>query len=321
MKILYSSAEVHDAIKDVLADPQPDDRRVALVAFVGGQAQAFLPNPEGLEVVCCLQSGSTDALTLNRLRKRNAKIYKSERLHMKVYWSSRRGCVICSANASGSALGGGNQKEAGAWFSPNVVDIDRLWDYTKPKLIEKGDLKRLARDAEKPGKRNANGSEEMPPDFLEWLTLSGRRDWKLGWWSEEATEFAEDAVEKAKQSYGVEEPNDFICVKQGQVQARNWLLKFRIPGETFIRWSYVDFVIKVRPSDKGAFYKGYPFQAVQANPPRLYPRPPFKIGKAFCSAFKKAIKTYGEEEIESLESLKPPKPLLNLIANNMRTVT
>src|SRR2546430_10883751 len=54
-----------------------------------------------------------NALTLDRLRRRKAKIFKSERLHMKVYWSSRKGCVICSANASGSALGGSSQKEAG----------------------------------------------------------------------------------------------------------------------------------------------------------------------------------------------------------------
>jgi hypothetical protein len=135
--------------------------------------------------------------------------------------------------------------------------------------------------------------------------------------------FAEDAVEKAKQRYGVEEPNRCICVEQGQVQAHNWLLCFRIPGGTSIRWLYIDFVIKVRPSDsdKGASEKDYPFQAVQANLPRSYPPPPFKIDKAFSSAFKKAIKTYGEEQIESLESLRPPKPLLNLIAKNMRTVT
>jgi len=30
---------------------------------------------------------------------------------------------------------------------------------------------------------------------------------------------------------------------------------------------------------------------------------------------------YGEERIKSLQSLEPPKQLLNLIAKNMRTVT
>lgn len=132
LKILYSSSELNEAIKHVFADPQPRDRRVALVAFIGRAAQAFLPDPEGLEIVCWLQSGSTDALTLHRLRKRNAKIYKSKGMHMKVYWSSRRGCVICSANASSQALGAGTQKEAGVWLPANVVDIERLWSYAKP---------------------------------------------------------------------------------------------------------------------------------------------------------------------------------------------
>jgi hypothetical protein len=46
MEILYSSIELRDAIKKVLATPEADDRRVALVAYVGGQAQAFLPESE-----------------------------------------------------------------------------------------------------------------------------------------------------------------------------------------------------------------------------------------------------------------------------------
>jgi hypothetical protein len=127
MEILYSSGELHDAIKKVLADPKPHDRRVVLVAFVGGNAQAFLPDPKGLKIACWLQPGSSDALTIDALRKRGAKIYKSERLHMKVYWSSSGGCVICSANASGGALGSGNHKEAGVWLPPGKVNIERLW--------------------------------------------------------------------------------------------------------------------------------------------------------------------------------------------------
>ena len=104
MEVLYSSNELRDAINRVLASPAADERRVALVAYVSGRAQEFLPDPKGLEIVCWLQPGSTDHLTLRRLRERGARIYQSERMHMKVYWSSRRGCVICSANASGAHL-------------------------------------------------------------------------------------------------------------------------------------------------------------------------------------------------------------------------
>jgi hypothetical protein len=48
MRVLYSSGELHDSIKEVLAAPELGDRRVALVAFVGGSAQGFLPDPDGL---------------------------------------------------------------------------------------------------------------------------------------------------------------------------------------------------------------------------------------------------------------------------------
>jgi hypothetical protein len=180
MKILYSSGELQDAIKNVLADPEPNHRRVVLVAFVGGRAEAFLPDPKGLEIVCWLQPGSTDALTLGRLRDRGALIYKSERLHVKVYWSSNRGCVICSANASGSALGGGHQKEAGVWLPPGQVDIDRLWANAKPQAITGPDLKRLP-----PPRVNGpnGGNSPPPPDFIEWLNSFGRPDWKIGWWT------------------------------------------------------------------------------------------------------------------------------------------
>jgi hypothetical protein len=319
MKILYSSGELQDSIKNVLADPQPHDRRVALVAFVGGHAEAFLPDPKGLEIVCWLQPGSSDALTIDRLLKRDAKVYKSERLHMKVYWSSRRGCVICSANASGKALGGGSQKEAGVWLPPAHVDIERLWTYAKPKPITDGDLKRLTRLGERVSWHAANSAPETPPDFLEWQNFSGRGAWRLGWWEGE-TAFAEDGVKKAKQSYGVAEPNNCVNVKKGQVRKYDWLLQFQLPGSTYVKWMKVDFVVRVHPSEKAAFEKKYPFQAVQANPPKAY-RPPFGLNGPFRGAFKKAIKEYGEDKIKSIESLRPPKRLLDLIAKNMRAVT
>jgi hypothetical protein len=307
MKILYDSGELQTAIKDVLAEPQPHDRRVALVAFVGGEAETFIPDPTGLEIVCWLKPGSSDALTIDRLRKRGAKIYESKGLHMKVYWSSSRGCVICSADASGNALGGGGQKEAGVWLPPGQVDIERLWTYAQPQPITDIDLKRLT-------------PLGPPPDFLEWQTVSGRRDWKLGWWYWLA-EFAKDAVKKAKQSYGVIEPNDFVNVKKGQVRADDWVLLFRLPNGTGLKWMHADFVIEVDPSDKVAFEKEYPFQAVQANPPRKCPPPPFEIDEKFRRAFKEAVKKYGAQRIENLESLLPPKALLGLIATSMRAIT
>src|SRR5437762_14119761 len=98
MRVLYTSAEIHDEIKRIFTRPKKNERRVALVAYVGEQAEAFLPDPPGLTVICALEPGSTSPDVLDRLNRRGATVMSSERLHMKVYWSSLRGCVICSAN-------------------------------------------------------------------------------------------------------------------------------------------------------------------------------------------------------------------------------
>src|SRR4051812_18295669 len=92
--LLYTSADLHHAIKKTLGSPQCDERRVALVAYVGAGAEAFLPDVKGLEIICSLTPGATSAETLIRLRQRGAKLLQSPRLHMKVYWSSLKGTVI-----------------------------------------------------------------------------------------------------------------------------------------------------------------------------------------------------------------------------------
>ena len=317
MEVLYNSGEIHHAIKKVLEGPRAGDRRIALVAFVGGHAEAFLPDPKGLELVCWLQPGASDALTIGRLLQRGAKVYKSERLHMKVYWSSARGCVICSANASGNALGGGDQKEAGVWLPPGRVDIDRLWTYAKPAPIEDRDLKCLAAAAKSEKWLNSPMSKESPPDFLEWRSLPGREDWKLGWWSEYLPP-GRTSVDKAQERYGVAEPTNYLNVKEGQTRQSDWILLFKVPGVTLIKWMYVDFVVRIQTSDRRAYEENFPFQAVQANPSRNCPRIPFAIDERFRDAFRKAIREYRMERIEGTESLRPSKKLLDLVATKMR---
>ena len=117
MRLLYSAGELRDEIAKVLGDPEPEDRRVVLVAFVGGEAQEFLPDPKGLEIVCWLQP-PTNALTLDRLKKRGAEIYKSDHLHMKVYWSSRCGCVTVHRR-SANRLSSYGMKKATSDALPN----------------------------------------------------------------------------------------------------------------------------------------------------------------------------------------------------------
>jgi hypothetical protein len=314
VEILYTSSDLHAAIARVLSDPGPHDRRVVMVAYVGGRAEAFLPHPDGLEIVCCLQPGATDALTLDRLRKRQAKIFKSDRLHMKVYWSSKEGCVICSANASGSALGGTSQKEAGVFLPVDTVDIDRLWKYAAPKRINDDDLRRLTRDTERIPRRPVARPDEEKPDFLEWYG-SRLNEWKLGWWTEGAG-IAEKSSKEAKQRFGVLKPADILNIQKGTANSYDWMLSYYSPDATWPRWLYVDFVVKLDASYPD-FDKTYCYQAVQANLRKDCPREPFKLDRAFKSAFKKSLRDFGAAKVEGIRSLRPPEQLLKSIAVNM----
>src|SRR5690242_16103996 len=99
-RVLYTSAEVHRAITNLLIDPGPRDRRVVIVAYLGEDAASYLPNPQSLEIVCAPEPGLTSPRAVRDLAARGADIRFADRLHMKVYWSSMRGCIITSANAS-----------------------------------------------------------------------------------------------------------------------------------------------------------------------------------------------------------------------------
>ena len=316
-KILYSSEMLRNEIRHVLAEPRPGDRRVALVAYIGGHAESFLPDPYGLQIVCALQPGSTDPVTLGRLKNRKAVLFKSDRLHMKVYWSSRNGCVICSANASDNALGGGHLREAGAWFPPGTVDIERLWRYADPKPLEDVDLKWLSKAARKWTHRSpVSGLEARAPDFLEWLSLPGRTDWKLGWWRDAGTvKLSQAAMGKAK-SYAVTEPVNFIPVSMGQAAEGDWFLQFDIDSAGTLSWMCTDFVVEVEKSEREACNSGYPYQAVQLHPLKRYPPRPFLLDRNFKEAFKVAVESYGAENIELLKSLTPPSQLIQLIKEN-----
>lgn len=317
MKILYSSNDVHVAISKILSNPKSTDKRKILVAYIGGKAESFLPDPEALEIVCCLKAGATDALTLARLEDRKAKIFKSNRLHMKVYWSSRNGCVITSANASGSALGSVSQKEAGVWLPSRQVNISKLWKYAKPTRIRPADLRLLNKKADR---LPVNAWQEPPssemPDFIEWWEKP-LSTWKLGWWDNHDPGFAPESLETAKARFGVVKPYTYLNCAASQLKAHDWALSFDLPAASSISWMYVDFRVRLNRSYRG-FDSAYPYQAVQARRSSECPRPPFKLDNEFRKAFRRAVRAFGPEKIEQNIALKPSNKFLQMIARAIR---
>lgn len=146
MKILYDSEEIAVCIKSLFEEVSPSDRRVVLVAYVGKDYAKFLPNPRGIDVVCNPTPGATSSIAIAELQKSGANVQFSDRLHMKVYWSEKRGCVITSANLSQNALGVRGLKEAGVFVEPNIVEIDELLKAAKRYPVTTKDLRMLKKD-------------------------------------------------------------------------------------------------------------------------------------------------------------------------------
>ena len=316
MKILYTSGDVHKAIKTIFSSSAK--RRVAVVAYLGVDAGNYLPNPEGMEIICCPEPGATSPKAVRELLSRGAIIQFSEGLHSKVYWSEI-GCVVTSANVSHRALGNAPQKEAGVMLDANDFDIDRLIRESKPFNITQAIMNKLDKaDRKLKVSAGIKTKTRNKVKFIEWYHSPYREPWKLGWWSDSELEPAKEAVKKSEYEYNVAAPTRYLNVADKQASRGDWFLWFKIVENSVkgIEWMYVDFVVPVSANDKDAYQKEYPFQAIQVHELGKYPPPPFSIDKDFKSAFRKAAVEYGTERIENAKKLVVPEALLRKVAEH-----
>lgn len=320
IEVLYSSSAILSRLKFLLGEPSRDDRRVVLVAYVGDGARAYLPSPNGLRVICNPSAGGTSARVLRELRDAGARVQLSGKLHAKVFWSEERGCIIGSANASTSALGVGGLKEAAVLLPPGMVDIDKLIAHAAPADATEAALARLQKEIKdlprrfRPESDSNSAGRNDRIDFGTWFESANRGSdpWKLGWWTEASIRHARSAIVKAKTEYGVAKPSDYFNAAYGTVSKHDWLLCFDIDDEDTksICWLFVDFVVSVSPSDKGAYDKACPFQAIQVHPLKKCPSPPFQITQPFRKAFRRALRDWGVRRIRKRRSLVPAQALL-----------
>lgn len=320
--VLYSSAEIHARVKRLLGHPSAGDQRVALVAYVGGDGERYLPHPEGLRLICNPSAGGTDPDTLRRLIKRNATVEISDSLHMKVYWSRNRGCVITSANASSSALARSGLKEAGVWLPAGAVNISSLIRYAHPRMVRKSDLLRL--DAQtREHKKNLGGkgkTKKSAPDFLQWYSAPHRSTWKVACTTDEVAGAASAVKEQTATEYGHRQPHLWVSVGKN-VRRNDWLLSFTFTtrGVRSVDWIYVDFVVKITPKEKRYYVRDWPYHAVQVNPASKYPLPPFRITAQFRKALSAASKAYTRDRILKAKTDVPSVRLIDLIAMHLRS--
>lgn len=321
-RILYSSADIHAEIKRLFGEPGARERRVALVAYVGSDGESYLPHPKGLRLICSPSPGGTDPDTLRRLMTRKADVAFSDKLHMKVYWSSTRGCLIASANASSNALGVSGLKEAGVALPPGAVDIDKLIRYASPRPVKRGELQSLDRLAGRHTKsigRRA-GERKEPVNFLDWYASPQRSRWKIAPFNERIPGNPKAVTEQSLSEYGHKKPRTWVSAKQGRFIENEWVLTYleakrgaQLPG-----WMYADFIVKVGSKERRFYDRGCPYYVVQVNPPTRYPLPPFKITPAFRRALNKAVEQYPAKQVIGAKSNLVPSRLLDLIAEDMK---
>ncbi|HEC73708.1 MAG TPA: hypothetical protein ENI26_04950 [Methylophaga aminisulfidivorans] len=320
MRPLYKSGDVHKAIKEIF-DPSAS-RRVAVVAYLGVDAEKFLPSPKGVRIICCPEPGATSPDAIRSLHKKEATIEFSDDLHAKVYWSDI-GCVITSANLSYRALGNPGQHEAGVLIDSGDYDIDKLIKLAKPYDISAKAMKTLVKNNRRilnsvKDKKKHNNTNE----YLDWYDSFQRDSWKMGWYTSSDMECSDAANIKAKDDYDVNTPKLITNVSKGQMTSHDWVLSFKINGNklTSFVWMYVDFVVDVNPKDKKAYEENYPLQAIQVNPSKYYADRPFHITPKFRVAFNKAVNDYKAKNLIDNKSLVPQKSLLKKVAEYMRDV-
>jgi hypothetical protein len=255
--------------------------------------------------------------------RRGASVEFSDGLHMKVYWSSTRGCIITSANASSNALGAGDLKEAGVRLPPGVVNIDKLIKYAHPREILPSDLRKLDRLTKKLAKNigRLDGAKTQPRDFLDWYSLPSKSVWKIIATSEKVSGNPNAAKEYAISEYGVKKPYSWVNVREGRIRPNDWVLDYFVTEQKVksVTWMYADFVVKGTPKERRFYERTSPYHVVQVHLPRRYPLPPFRITSEFRAAFGKAVKQYSPKRDMEAKSNIVPARFLDLIAKEMKS--
>lgn len=313
--ILYTSAEIRKTIIDIFR--RSKGRRVAISAFVGSGAEAYLPKPKEIELICWPKAGGTNPDALKTLINLGVHVSFADALHMKIYWTGDLGAVITSANLSTNALGTGDLREFGILVPSNKIDIDKILQQIQPRPASPTRLLALEKaHRDYQAKHMINRAKPREITYLDWYDFANKPRWKIGYW--ETTEIISEAAKKiSKNEFGVKSPYHSMSCEANSYRREDWVLSFRLSSKkpTVITWQPVDFVAKIPRSDR-TYDRSHPFEAVQLWSLNKYPPPPFKIDKHFRNALTKAIEEFGVDKFKAAEPSNPSKHLIELIREN-----
>ncbi len=208
-KILYTSTAVRNKIIELFESSQ--SRRVVITAFVGDGVQTYIPNPRGVDIICWPKAGGTNPDSIRRLIETGARVYFSNSLHMKVYWTKDKGAVITSANLSQNALGSGNLKEMGIWLEPGKIDIDRIVNSLNYWKVSKDDLFQLDhahREYHIQNRLKKSLTDSLT--FADWYQAAHPPKWHICWWGYQRIRLAKAAKDILEKKYRVSTAYDFL---------------------------------------------------------------------------------------------------------------
>ncbi len=121
IQYLRDSKNIKDKLKWLF---ETDERKVAIVGFVGGNAAEYISNYKNLEIYCWPLPHATNPDGIIALNEWGANVYFKEKLHAKIYWAEGRGVIIGSANLSDNALGEGGLSEFAVYIRDEKFNID-----------------------------------------------------------------------------------------------------------------------------------------------------------------------------------------------------
>ncbi|HLW99799.1 MAG TPA: phospholipase D family protein [Candidatus Acidoferrales bacterium] len=283
-------------------------RRVALVAFVGKNAEAYLPRPKGLELVCWPQAPGTNPTTVGFLLKKKVDVRFAKRLHMKVYWTKNHGAVVTSANLSTNAYGAGALHEAGVLLPSTSIDIDALLEAVSPQKVTKSALAKLKRAAAATIRRSLRPQEKR--SFLDWLSMVKRPRWLLCCINLHTSSPSQRLRDVAKEETGSSTVFDWVNCRKGELNPEDFALTLILGssrGPVVSGWLYVHRVVLPNRRDK-RYNKDWPYEAGQLYRNSACPSQPFHIDGAFRRALRATYRELGKkaDKVFSIEITRSP---------------
>lgn len=302
-RVLYTSTEVRSAIVNLFRDRLSE--RIAISAFVGDGADAYLPYPDGLHLICSPTPGATNPNTLRLLMSRGVRVEFVNSLHMKIYWANKRGAVVTSANLSTNAMGVGGLKEAGVLLGPEELDIKRLLKHLKRRPAEP-ELRLLDRKHKDFYKRVGwTGPKSPRPSYVEWFNSPARARWKVFLYSTASYDLSEMATHSIRQEFN-RKPHDWIWSQLPTVHENDWILcGFTSRGRLQkLTWLFADQVFAVPKSDHN-YDSEFPHEVVQIHGAKHYPPPPFSANEELCKSLRQILADTIRKETATPFELRP----------------